>query len=152
MHGSDGLSPAAHAVDMQKEKMKNIKLHPTVFSVSIGGYMGNSYSIEKTGNTLLYKYYDYGYELKATETILPSCSQWKSLGRTLDKIGIWEWETEYPNPGICDGTSWSVEIEWGDKKILTHGDNNYPDGNYDSNEFQAFIRAIRRLIGGKEFS
>jgi hypothetical protein len=40
---------------VQEEKMKNIELHPSVFSVSIGGYTGDSYSIEKTGNTLLYK-------------------------------------------------------------------------------------------------
>ncbi len=114
--------------------------------------MGSSYSVEKTENSLLYKCYGYGYELKATEMIIPSLAQWESFMQTLDKIGVWNWQPEYSNPGILDGTSWRVEIAWGNKKILSQGNNNYPGGEYDSNEFQTFIRALSILIGGKEFS
>ena len=137
---------------MQKENMDNLNSAPALFLVSIGGYMGASFSIENSGNTLLYKCYDYGYELKTTEEIVPTLQEWRSFRCALDEIGIWEWEAEYSDPGILDGTSWKVEIGWGNKAISSRGRNDYPGGDYDSSEFKAFIRAVQRLIGGRKFS
>ena len=132
--------------------MKNTENAPSLFSATIGGYTGDSFSVEKIGDSLLYKYYGHGYKLKATETIVPSYHEWQLLKNAFDKIGVWEWETEYPNSGIVDGTHWHVEIKWGNKNISSHGNNNYPGGEYDSPEFGLFIRAVRKLIGRRKFS
>ncbi len=44
----------------------------------------------------------------------------------LDSIDIWNWESEYINPGILDGHIWSLKVESGDFSVSSKGDNNYP--------------------------
>jgi hypothetical protein len=67
---------------------------------------------------------------------------------------VWCWRTEYPNPGVCDGTGWSLSIRYSDKKIQSSGDNNYPaeDGSptdefVESTPFERLLAAIRELTG-----
>lgn len=137
---------------MKKEKKNNAHGYPTLFSVSIGGFTGSSFSIENSENGLRYASFDYGYSLNSTEEIVPTVEEWQAFKRALDKIGVWEWEHEYPNPGICDGTSWCVKIRWGNMNVFSHGSNNYPGRDHNSSEFEAFLKAVRKLIGGKDFS
>lgn len=53
-----------------------------------------------------------------------------------------------------DGTGWSVDIEFGDRKIHSGGSNNYPGGGVDvldpeeSSVFRRFLKAVQNLIGG----
>jgi hypothetical protein len=51
----------------------------------------------------------------------PSPEQWAAFGRSLDEIDIWSWRSEYPNPGILDGTQWGLDIEYPDRSVHWHG-------------------------------
>jgi hypothetical protein len=117
------------------------------FSASVGGYMGNSFSvaIDFKKASAKYAFYEHGYKLKNSETVLLSESKIEDLIKTLDKIKIIEWKARYPNPGIFDGTNWGLEIIFGDnKKFSSSGDNAFPG------KWKAFCNAIEDLLG-KDF-
>lgn len=44
----------------------------------------------------------------------------------LDKLKILEWKDTYVNPGVRDGTQWSVRIILEKKELYKHGSNKYP--------------------------
>ena len=100
--------------------------HPEQFLAKIGGYMGPSYSVSKSKAGLRYRSFKEGYTPCETVTIAPSRIEWELFQKVLDEIGVWNWEPQYLSPGTCDGTQWRIEIHWGDKRITSHGDNNYP--------------------------
>ena len=125
---------------------------PSVFVASIGGYMGRSYSVEKMGNGLEYRRYDSGFELRQVRLIHPGEEDWVAFRQALDEIGVWEWRSDYTDPGILDGTNWGLEIRWGDRAISTGGSNGYPGGSYRSRTFTAFLEAVSKLVGGRPFS
>jgi hypothetical protein len=118
---------------------------PKYLRIFIGGFLGPSYCIEGNGSQLRYKPFSEGYNQLAEDIINPSGEDWLCFFSALEKIGVWHWQPKYPNPGVCDGTSWSVEIHWGNKKVVSKGDNNYPE------QFMHFLCAVRKLIGEREF-
>jgi len=63
----------------------------------------------------------------------------------LDSRRVWQWWTRYEDPGVCDGTSWKVDVAWGDKSIESSGCNGFP------RDFGAYLEAVRALLGGLEF-
>jgi len=124
---------------------------PELFSASIGGYMGPTYAVEKVKRGVQYRRYESGYELREIRMIRPDEEAWATFRRALDEIGVWDWLPEYADPGIMDGTGWSLELKWGDRAISTGGSNGYPGGSPDSPEFRGFLDAISSLIGGRPF-
>jgi len=40
--------------------------------------------------------------------VTPTDQQWREFRRALDNVSIWQWRTNYPEPGFCDGTQWSL--------------------------------------------
>ena len=130
---------------------------PEGFEVSIGGYMGFSYSVSKSEKGLLrYTSFSQGYTPYETVTVTPSDEDWEIFRKALDDLDVWNWQPEYPNPDVCDGTQWGIEIHWGEKKIASRGDNNYPGTagslSETSDEFSRFLAAVRRLIGNRNFA
>lgn len=116
-------------------------------SSSVGGYMGQSFSVDidfKKGSAK-YKVYEHGYRPKSTETIMLSESKIKTFLEALEKVKITEWKEHYPNPGIMDGTNWGIGISFGsNKKFSSSGDNAFPG------QWKAFCKAIKKLLG-KDF-
>ena len=120
--------------------------------------MGPSYSVQCVHGVLRYKSCEQGYANWKTETISVTGEQWGTFRVALDSLDIWHWEREYPNPGICDGTHWDVGIAYADRRIRSHGDNNYPAGDAtesgepeETDVFNRFIRAVQFLVGGRDF-
>ena len=109
--------------------------------------MGTSYRVEKDGDDFVYKIYSMGYTLEKETLICPSQEQWLAFWKKMDEIGVWGWKKRYDNPDIMDGTSWSVDIEYGDKRCNSSGSNSYPDGN----RFDTFLAAVRDLMGSVAF-
>ena len=130
-----------------------IEYWPTNFYISIGGYMGTSYCVEMEDGYLTYKTFDLGYKNRKKSKIIPTFQQWKTFWHQIDTLNIWDWKSNYPNPGICDGTQWKVEIYYDDKQLKSCGDNNYPGVSTRSKQmFQKFFEALRNLLGGVSFS
>jgi len=132
---------------------------PTRFAIQVGGYGGPSYMLRGAGRKLRYEATDSMMWETRVETIAPSHAQWQAFWESLDEIGVWRWRPHYPNPGVLDGTSWSVDIAVGDKAVRSHGSNGYPtaDGTLareptPTPEFRRFLAAVRALIGGRALS
>jgi len=127
---------------------------PDIFIASIGGYMGKSYVVEWQDGQLGYKVFRGSRKPKPTRKHKPSDEGWQEFWAGLDRIGVWDWEPNYTEPGTVDGTQWSLEIDYNDRKLKTGGSNAYPGksdiGRY-SPEFEAFLKAVQALGGGWEF-
>lgn len=130
---------------------------PTTFEISIGGFMGPSYNLKIESEALIYTAYDSGYSDPKTSKINPSSRKWGNFWKKLDQLNVWGWQPDYENPGVMDGTGWSVDIEFGDRKIHSGGSNNYPGGEEDDPDleegsvFRRFLKAVQNLIGGFPF-
>lgn len=128
---------------------------PSEFKVYVGGYMGNSYSVELENGLLVYESMGRGYELLQRKEVKASSRSWAAFWKSCNKFCVWGWLPEYPNPGICGGTQWDIVIKTQYRELNSHGDNAYPEGSrgYDENsyEFNGFLRAVSRLLGGEKF-
>ena len=126
----------------------NKKHLPDKFIAGIGGYFGDNFSVRVEDNKLIYKKND-------KETILePDAKAWQKFWETLEEINIWDWEREYkPDTPILDGTSWKIDIKYGEKEVLSSGSNAYPPSSEGemSDEFLKFCQAVSDLCGGRKF-
>lgn len=130
---------------------------PERFRVKIGGFFGPSYSVRLKGSDLLYTAWD-NDDITAENRITPTLEEWQAFRQSLDAIDVWGWQEFYANPGVTDGTHWSLEIEWDDRTIVSFGDNNYPvaDGLPENDPditptFEEFLAAVRKLVGRLAF-
>ena len=128
-------------------------VRPQLLRASIGGYFGPSYSLELTDQTLFCM--ALSDELPDPAWLVePTAEQWRAFRHAIDKINVWQWQADYPNPGVCDGTGWSFEVAYSDHALETGGDNNYPDAQGDptnspqgTKTFDRLLRAITKLTG-----
>ena len=119
---------------------------PRALSAYIGGYMGASYEVRLCESVLEYKVYSRGYEHRSTEEIIPSDAAWRVFRAAVSSAGIRKWEESYVQEDVCDGTSWSFDIDFGDHRVSSDGSNDFPD------DFGALLEAIQTLLGGREFA
>jgi len=124
-----------------------INYYPNIFKTAIGGYFGNSYSVEWKEKQLCYEIVSQENKHKnAKDYFSPTSVQWRKFWDELNKIGIYNWESRYESTkGVCDGTSWELEIDYNGKTLKTSGSNAYPV------QFEIFLKAIQGLIEGKDF-
>ena len=83
--------------------------------------------------------------LKRPKTFSLPQNSGKSFFDGCDRIGIWEWDSRYEEPGILDGSSWRVVIEKGDKQIDSSCSNKGPD------KLDVLFNSVRELLGGIDF-
>jgi hypothetical protein len=129
---------------------------PYEFKATLGGFDGPSYKVELRNGAL---YYSVGHISKGNPIkITPSPKDWKEFREALDNLNIWQWQINYPNLEVLDGTQWSLRIKYQDQSLETGGSNSYPKkGGEPSNdteyteEFSKYTEAVRKLLGGKEF-
>jgi len=119
---------------------------PDTFEAWVGGYVGPSYKLELRDDTITYEVFEQGYELHSTEEIHPDSSQWGQFLNDVSSSGIWEWNPRYKGADSADGTTWYVNITAGPHSVTSRGLNHYPPGFVD------FMRAVRRLLNGRQFS
>jgi len=119
---------------------------PKRLSAYIGGFMGVSYGVELHKDTLTHTTFDAGHSNPQHATITPTAAQWREFRRTLADLNLWQWHTEYPNPGTMDGTQWSLDIAYADRALKTHGDNSYPDANGNLNGNPSPTKAFKRYL------
>jgi hypothetical protein len=95
-----------------------------------------SFSISWREDKLTYRQ---GLSVAIEDDIYPSEDDWGRFWKSVDEIGVWEWNDEY---SICsqEGTRWQISLEYDDLEIHSVGLNNYPD------TFPDFILALEELI------
>ncbi len=122
-----------------------------------GGGFGSSYRVRWIGAGLAHLYFE-DREVKEVRFRSPSKRQWVSFWDQVEKLGVWDWLPEYPNPGVTDGTGWDVDLQYGGRSVESGGSNNFPVNGEMSNDpntspqFRKFCAAVRRLLGDLPFS
>jgi len=118
---------------------------PSRFRLYIGGApFEPSYTVEMEGRILSYRARS-GEGKESEQKISPRSEQWESFWTALERAGVWRWKARYPNPGVLDGTLWSVDIEHLGRAIASQGDNAFPK------RFGALLEAVSGLLGGLPF-
>jgi hypothetical protein len=126
------------AVGFMKTEYENMKR----IIASVGGYFGTSYSFEvnfDNGKTT--------WEAREEGVLEPGLTlQMDTRGinafrEALSKCSILDWDKEYIDPDILDGTQWSLDIELKDRSIQINGSNAYPK------EWKRFCKVIQVLTG-----
>ena len=131
---------------------------PKRFSLYIGGHGGPRYSVELQGDHLLYESVHGDCSSTRSRESRPAAEDWQTFWQELDRLGVWAWQAEYVNTGVCDGTQWEVAIQYGKRRFHSCGDNSYPRADGSSNRspeptqcFRGLCRAVSRLLGGLPF-
>ncbi len=146
-----------HAKPFMKNATEQI-CTPSHLSTRIGGLFGKSFEVVLAGSELTYTAYDPGRVVSERSTTRPSAAQWCEFRRLLDQIDLWNWQAEYVNGAVMDGTQWALELSYLDHSIKAWGSNNYPDTDgtpgtqiEPTETFSRYLRAISALVGNKEF-
>ena len=125
------------AIDHAYEEIKGIK-------ASVGGYFEGYYEVvmDFQSRKLQWKHSGAGseqsYEMTIGKNILDTFIE------ELKMLDLLNWRAKYIEPGVCDGTQWSIEIIKNSRNIKKYGENKFPE------EWDEFCGAIER-ISGKNF-
>ncbi len=118
-------------------KSKNVSKKPTVLEFSLGGFSQGTTGIELVGDDITRIFMGSQY----TEVLCsPTQEEWDIFLHALKTHNVWNWEADYFDPHMDDGTQWSLEIKAGSLKVKSEGSNEYPP------EFDGLIQAIHDLV------
>jgi hypothetical protein len=134
---------------------------PAYLEIYLGSFNGPSYGLSWEGRTLVYESFEPGYRRREQVLLFPSHAQWRRFWRSMDRIGVWEWD-EWYEPGVRfepatvvrDGTYWSLTLAHAERAVQASGDNAAPGaGDLDESPvFARFCEAVARLAGGRDFA
>lgn len=106
--------------------------------------MIRSYKLVWDSETLTYE--TSGFPRPKITKVVPSAEQWRAFWEKMEDVKVWEWRGRYePNAVVYDGVSWGLQIEHGNRKVTSSGNNAYPS------EFGKFREAVRELAGKETF-
>jgi hypothetical protein len=116
---------------------------PKAFYLTIGGYpTGYSAVLWRRG---VLRYMPPMSRLRDANNrlLVPSAEEVRWFAQRLRRIGVYAWERRYEFPDICDGTGWSLRINWpGQGRVRSDGSNASPE------RFRSLVRAVRQLTHG----
>lgn len=131
--------------------LEGLEIRPQHFEVSLGGFTGPSYRVEmQEDGSLLYLHHPRSFTAAPgteTERVRVTDTQWIQFRGALEEAAIWDWDDEYIDPGILDGTQWLVRIQYADASVFSRGSNSFPPGG----RFRRLRGAVEALLGGREF-
>ena len=111
----------------------------------VGGFFGTSYYVKIKDNVLSYRTYSRGITSEWQKQTL-SADDIKSLENKLIELGVANWDKQYRDSRIMDGTQWAVHFSSKKIKVKSKGSNKYPD------TYKALIRYISKvLLKGKSY-
>lgn len=120
---------------------------PSRFKASIGGFLGDSYTVEFfSPATLRYTHTSRG-ALVETVDIDFEPELWADVFFQLENAGVYQWRSRYVRSGVRDGTRWSLEYETPARRQTIWGDNRFPDYG----EFREFLGLLSDMVDGRKF-
>jgi hypothetical protein len=128
---------------------------PKRFSVFVGSFPCSQYSVELRDGLLYYSATN-SHCKKEFVKIKPTQKDWQRFRQTIDRIGIWRWQTNYNGDGY-DGMQWRVQIQYQDRSISAEGSNSFPgasgkpDNNPENQVFNDYCTAVSALVWGRTF-
>jgi hypothetical protein len=108
-------------IDNAYSSISNIKVY-------VGGYFGPNYEIELDfeNNKLIWIEKANLEEIEDSVTKAIDLDEHNYIIENLKIIKLLGWKRSYKDPGVCDGTQWSIDIKSDGKTIHKSGSNNYP--------------------------
>jgi len=123
---------------------------PALFEFYIGGSTAPSLYVRFREGRLLYERASAGGYSGVVVEAAPAAGAWEAFWKTVERIGVWDWEPEYVAAHGCrDVTYWHLHLVAGDRRVRSRGANAYPDGSgvEFSKPFREFAAAVERLLG-----
>lgn len=115
-------------------------------TLDVGGYTGTSFRIHLEGDHLVYERLSYGYQPEQRRELRPTPEEWSVFWCTVEDAGVWGWRARYePAEPVMDGTSWSLLLDDGTRRLGSSGSNAAPEGMRD------LCDALSRLAAGAPF-
>ena len=109
-----------------------------VFSFEYGGFGSDQYKIYNSNLDIIVEINHQG--INHEEFNQTSSEQWDEFWRVIDEIEAWQWDKDYFNEGVLDGTQWELVIDRkGKRRRRIFGSNDYPPN------FKLLIDAINKL-------
>lgn len=118
---------------------------PKHLVVMLGAVQGPAYRIEAFELGLIYQPLGQGLVPMTGEILMVSEADWDAFHEALESIGVWEWNSVYHANDASGGEAWTFECEWDGQTVMSKGYGAYPTG------FERLLRAVKVLIGGREF-
>lgn len=115
-----------------------------VLKTSVGGYFRGYYDVEIDLSNCKITWNHWGggdKEETFYKTFTESTA--KKFTEQLKNINLLNWKAKYIEPGVCDGTQWSVEIIIDGRSTKKRGDNKFPE------EWDMFCKLIREITNKK---
>jgi len=109
----------------------------------VGGYAGTLFElvIDFENKKAEYKFLEYGYTpAENHSTDIPE-DNLEQLLQGLDEVKLFQWEKTYADPGVLDGTSWSVKVYFQSEIFESSGSNAYPK------KWRRFCEVLEKLTG-----
>lgn len=108
------------AIEAAYDKIKMIK-------ASVGGFYGGYYDVEIDLENFktVWSHWGGGHEEETVRKTIrrPTADKLKEQLRSMNLLN---WKAKYEEPGVCDGTHWSLKIVTSAKTIRKHGNNKFP--------------------------
>src|SRR5689334_18169658 len=128
-------------------------MKPLRLKAWIGGFTAASFRVECQGGAPLI------YSAGSPEDLFdvtPTEKAWAAFREDLDQIGVWQWQENYNDPDVLDGTQWEFEVQYPDRSIRCSGSNAYPDAQGQacpqlSAGFRRLLGSISALAGRRPF-
>ncbi|HEU5070322.1 MAG TPA: hypothetical protein VFV96_07905 [Verrucomicrobiae bacterium] len=123
-----------------------------ILRFSIGGCFGHRHELRWSRGKLTYATFQAGcLETMKRRRLNPTPDEWAAFWSALDRIGVWHWERDYPDPGVLDGIDWQLELRHDGRAVASAGSNCYPGGNGPEysreSAFGQFLQALQKLSG-----
>lgn len=114
---------------------------PQELRITSSSFHGRSFTLLIRDNKLIY------HSTRPEEKLVrnPSDEDWDKFWKETIKHKIWLWKKSYVDRSTSDGQNWSVKISVGKLKLHSYGSGEFPT------DYQSFLVALRKLIGGLEF-
>ncbi len=123
--------------------MAHLAGQPKAFYLAVGGYpTGHSVVLWRRG---VLHYVPPMSQLgdPSNQRFTPTDEECRWFGERLLQLGVYRWARAYDLPEICDGTQWSLRVNWPDYgRVWSDGSNVYPE------QFQSLLNAVRKLTHG----
>jgi hypothetical protein len=107
------------------------KYNISTIEFSVGGFEGSNnvvFSATEDGADVTVRHVPSFFDTDMGKPFHISQGQWQKLiSELIDQLHVTEWEKEYVNMDIMDGTQWSLTVSEGESVLVEcYGSNEYP--------------------------
>jgi len=124
-----------------------------IIEFSCGGYFGGYNTIRFSNGTVTLSNSQAPFNEQNKKV---SEERLAAFWEKVETIGVWDWQDEYIDPNILDGTQWHLILVHGDREKKIYGSNMFPPNisitdNRESAPFHQLCQAVNKLVGRKYF-